>query len=48
MNSANTLRLEGVTCTFAASERGAGYTAVAGISLDVAEGEFVSVVGPTG
>jgi NitT/TauT family transport system ATP-binding protein len=48
MSSRNSLSLEGVTCTFAASERGAGYTAVAGVSLDIAEGEFVSVVGPTG
>jgi sulfonate transport system ATP-binding protein len=48
MSSQNSLRLEGVTCTFAASERGAGYTAVADVSLDIAEGEFVSVVGPTG
>ncbi len=48
MSSQNSLRLEGVTCTFSASERGADYTAVAGVNLDVAEGEFVSVVGPTG
>jgi NitT/TauT family transport system ATP-binding protein len=38
---------EGVTCTFAA--RGGGsYTAVEDVSLSVAAGEFVSVVGPTG
>jgi NitT/TauT family transport system ATP-binding protein len=45
------LRLERITCTFAA--RGdrygkARYTAVANTTLDVAAGEFVSVVGPTG
>jgi len=48
MNMQSSLRLEGVTCTFPAREGGAGYTAVAGVSLDVADGEFVSVVGPTG
>ena len=37
------LSLRSVTCTFAG-----GYTAVRSVSLDVAEGEFVSVVGPTG
>jgi NitT/TauT family transport system ATP-binding protein len=37
------LSLQGVTCTFAG-----GYTAIAGASLDVAPGEFVSIVGPTG
>ncbi|HEX2134600.1 MAG TPA: ABC transporter ATP-binding protein [Microvirga sp.] len=37
------LALRSVTCTFAG-----GYTAVRGVSLEVAEGEFVSVVGPTG
>ncbi|HKB83614.1 MAG TPA: ABC transporter ATP-binding protein [Burkholderiales bacterium] len=42
------LKLDGVTCTFAARGGGAEYTAVADISLDVPEGEFVSVVGPTG
>ncbi|HVO89609.1 MAG TPA: ABC transporter ATP-binding protein [Casimicrobiaceae bacterium] len=41
------LALERITCTFAA--RGGGrYTAVKDASLDVARGEFVSVVGPTG
>jgi NitT/TauT family transport system ATP-binding protein len=43
------LSLESVTCTFIsrddASQR---YTAVRDVSLDVAAGEFVSVVGPTG
>ena len=48
MSAQTSLRLEEVTCTFAASESGEGYTAVAGVSLDVADGEFVSVVGPTG
>jgi NitT/TauT family transport system ATP-binding protein len=48
MSSQHSLKLEEVTCTFSAREGGAGYTAVAGVSLDVAEGEFVSVVGPTG
>ncbi len=37
------LSLRDVTCTFSG-----GYTAVRGVSLEVAEGEFVSVVGPTG
>ncbi|HEY1328172.1 MAG TPA: ABC transporter ATP-binding protein [Casimicrobiaceae bacterium] len=40
------LTLANVTCTFAGS-RGR-YTAVRDASLDVAPGEFVSVVGPTG
>ena len=48
MTSRHSLTLEEVTCTFSASEGGTGYTAVAGASLAVAEGEFVSVVGPTG
>ncbi len=43
------LALAGVTCTFVdrhdAAQR---YTAVRDVTLDVAEGEFVSVVGPTG
>ena len=43
------LELDGVTCTFASRERGApGYTAVRDVSLAIAAGEFVSVVGPTG
>ena len=44
----SSLRLEGVTCTFAAREDNADYTAVADVNLAVLEGEFVSVVGPTG
>jgi NitT/TauT family transport system ATP-binding protein len=39
---------EGVTCTFAARGDSAPYTAVRDVSLAIAEGEFVSVVGPTG
>jgi len=42
------LELLDITCTFAAPAGGAAYTAVAGATLRVAEGEFVSVVGPTG
>ena len=43
------LALEGVTCTFVAHDRKAErYTALADVSLRVAPGEFVSVVGPTG
>jgi NitT/TauT family transport system ATP-binding protein len=44
----NSLTLEGVTCTFAGREGNADYTAVGDVSLEVAEGEFVAVVGPTG
>jgi sulfonate transport system ATP-binding protein len=40
---------ERITCTFAAKGReGGSYTAVKDVALQVAEGEFVSVVGPTG
>jgi NitT/TauT family transport system ATP-binding protein len=42
------LELEDITCRFAARDGGGAYTAVANASLVVAEGEFVSVVGPTG
>jgi len=43
------LALERVTCTFSAARSGAPpYTAVQETSLQVAPGEFVSVVGPTG
>ena len=48
MNSA-ALHLQDVSCTFTARDQhSAGYTAVAGVSLKVGAGEFVSVVGPTG
>ena len=40
------VELDRVTCTFATAR--ASYTAVKDVSLAVAEGEFVSVVGPTG
>jgi NitT/TauT family transport system ATP-binding protein len=39
---------ESITCTFAARGEGRPYTAVKDVTLAVAEGEFVSVVGPTG
>ena len=42
------LALEDVTCRFAGRDGGPPYTAVANATLQVAEGEFVSVVGPTG
>ena len=43
------LALAGITCTFVAPEdRSKRYTAVRDTSLAVADGEFVSVVGPTG
>jgi NitT/TauT family transport system ATP-binding protein len=41
------LQFERVTCRFAARGR-AEYVAVEGVDLSVAEGEFVSIVGPTG
>jgi NitT/TauT family transport system ATP-binding protein len=44
----NSLKLERVTCTFAARAGNPDYTAVAGVNLGVAEGEFLAVVGPTG
>jgi NitT/TauT family transport system ATP-binding protein len=44
----NSLTLEGVTCTFAGRAGNADYTAIGDVSLEVAEGEFVAVVGPTG
>jgi len=42
------LELSSVTCTFAARAGQADYTAVEQVSLAIAEGEFVAVVGPTG
>jgi NitT/TauT family transport system ATP-binding protein len=43
------LSLAGVTCTFVSrDDRAQRYTAVRDVTLDVAPGEFVSVVGPTG
>jgi len=43
------LELDDVACTFASRDAaGSRYTAVSNVSLTVADGEFVSVVGPTG
>ncbi len=46
------LALDGITCTFAARAAKGGpvgrYTAVKDVSLTIAPGEFVAVVGPTG
>jgi NitT/TauT family transport system ATP-binding protein len=43
------LELRGISCTFVSKDApGQRYTAVQGVDLAVAEGEFVSVVGPTG
>ena len=42
------LALDNVTCTFAARGGVGRYTAVENVTLGVAPGEFVSVVGPTG
>ena len=42
------VEMDRVTCTFAARGGAGPYTAVRDVSLAVADGEFVSVVGPTG
>ena len=42
------LSLHNLTVTFAAKSGSASYTAVKDTTLDIADGEFVSVVGPTG
>src|SRR3954469_3748064 len=42
------LQLDGVSCTFAPVTGNAAYMAVADVSLAIAQGEFVSIVGPTG
>jgi len=42
------ISLEGVGCTFPARSGQGAYTAVRDVHLQVAAGEFVSVVGPTG
>lgn len=43
------LSLQDIICTFVAPDgRGQRYTAVRDVTLDIAPGEFVSVVGPTG
>jgi len=43
------LSLQGISCTFVRrDDRSQRYTAIRDVSLDVAPGEFVSVVGPTG
>ena len=48
-NEAPALSLADITCRFAARDgRGGAYTAVGNATLEVAKGEFVSVVGPTG
>ena len=42
------VEFDGITVTFSARGANAPYTAVKDVTLSVAEGEFVSVVGPTG
>ena len=47
--NAPALSLTGITCTFVSrDDRSQRYTAVRDVDLDIAPGEFVSVVGPTG
>ena len=45
---ATAVEFDRITCTFAARGGVGSYTAVKDVSLSIAEGEFVSVVGPTG
>jgi NitT/TauT family transport system ATP-binding protein len=47
VDSLSALRFERVTCRFQGRDRSA-YVAVEGVDLAVADGEFVSIVGPTG
>ena len=42
------LALNNITVTFTGKSGGAGYTAVADTTIEIADGEFVSIVGPTG
>ena len=42
------LSLANISVTFTGKSGGAGYTAVKDTTLDIAAGEFVSIVGPTG
>ena len=42
------LSLENIAVTFTGKSGGAGYTAVKDTTIHVADGEFVSIVGPTG
>jgi NitT/TauT family transport system ATP-binding protein len=43
------LSLQGITCTFVSrDDRTQRYTAVRDVTIDIADGEFLSVVGPTG
>ena len=44
------IELSDLACTFVSDDSGVTsiYTAVKGVNLTVADGEFVSVVGPTG
>jgi NitT/TauT family transport system ATP-binding protein len=49
IDGAPALALADITCRFASRDRRSEpYTAVANVTLAVAKGEFVSVVGPTG
>ena len=43
------IELKGIACTFVSDDSGtlSTYTAVKNVDLTVADGEFVSVVGPT-